>query len=427
MSADFQALVPLVVQPGGARETFAALQQAVEAGAWVHLQAVQAGGGQADGDPSSSAFDWPLGGGVVLASGGSQGGRSLCLQPWTHLDRSAAACGRWLEGIGLSPEGLILLNPLPLHHISGLMPWWRGRLWGAQHVSLPPPLMKDPPSLLASCLDLPSWGQKPAAVSLVPTQLKRLLDHPEGVAWLRHLALVWVGGAGLPAPLAERARELGIRLAPCYGSTETAAMVVAQAPDRFLEGERGCGAPLDDVELHLDRDGVLRVRTRRLALARWLDGRLDPLVDAEGWWCSGDAAALITAGDGALNVQIQGRIDGAIHSGGETVFPEQLSQRLLHQAQEQGLPLEAVLLLPIASQEWGQRLVALVRCRDGWIESEGWASLHASLRSITSGWLPAEQPMQWLECAVLEPSLEGKWERGRWQGWLESQESSLLR
>ena len=132
----------------------------------------------------------------------------MCLQPWAHLDRSAAACGRWLEGIGRSPEGVILLNPLPLHHISGLMPWWRSRLWGAQHVSLPPPLMKDPPSLLASCSDLPGWGQKQAVVSLVPTQLKRLLDHPEGVAWLQDLVLVWVGGACLPAPLAERAREL---------------------------------------------------------------------------------------------------------------------------------------------------------------------------------------------------------------------------
>lgn len=427
MSSDVQPLVSWLVQPDGGRQTFAALEQAAEGRRWLHLQAVPAGGPPANGDLSNLDFAWPHGGGVVLASGGSQGGRSLCLQPWIHLDRSAAACGRWLEGLGLSPEGLILLNPLPLHHISGLMPWWRGRFWGAQHVQLSPPLMKDPAALLETSLDLPGWGRKPAVVSLVPTQLKRLLDHPQGRVWLQHLELVWVGGAGLPVPLAERARELGIRLAPCYGATETAAMVVALTPDRFLHGELGCGEPLDDVELHLDRDGVVRLRTQRLALARWRDGRLAPLVDAEGWWCSGDAAALVTAEDGFRSLQIRGRIDGAIHSGGETVFPEQLSQRLLHQAQEQGLPVNAVLFLPMASEEWGQRLVALVRCRDGWIETEGWASVQAAMRSITSDWLPAEKPMQWLECAVLEPSLEGKWERGRWQQWLDSQESSLLR
>jgi O-succinylbenzoic acid--CoA ligase len=127
MSAGFQAMVRLVVQPGGSLETFAALEHAVEAGHWLHLQVMQAGGRPADEDLSVPACDWPHEGGVVLASGGSQGGRSLCLQPFTHLDRSAAACGRWLEGIGLSPEGLMLLNPLPVHHISGLMPWWRAR------------------------------------------------------------------------------------------------------------------------------------------------------------------------------------------------------------------------------------------------------------------------------------------------------------
>lgn len=105
MSADVQALVPLVVQPGGASETFAALQQAVEAGAWVHLQAVQAGGGQADGDPSSSAFDWPLGGGVVLASGGSQGGAACASSPgptWIALLQRVVAGWR---GLGSAPRG----------------------------------------------------------------------------------------------------------------------------------------------------------------------------------------------------------------------------------------------------------------------------------------------------------------------------------
>ena len=61
------------------------------------------------------------------------------------------------------------------------------------------------------------------------------------------------------------------------------------------------------------------------------------------------------------------------------------------------------------------------------LESASFAQVLSRESGASSGWLPAEQPMQWLECAVLEPSLEGKWERGRWQGWLESQESSLLR
>ena len=103
-------------------------------------------------------------------------------------------------------------------------------------------------------------------------------------------------------------------------------MVAALPPDRFLAGEPGCGDPLVDVELRLASDGALLVRTDRLALGRWRADQpeqWEKLTDADGWWRSGDRANL-TPG-----LQIAGRIDGAIHSGGETVFPEQLEQRLM--------------------------------------------------------------------------------------------------
>ena len=59
-----------------------------------------------------------------------------------------------------------------------------------------------------------------------------------------------------------------------------------------------------------------------------------------------------------------GRLDGAIHSGGVTVFPEQLEVRLMAAAREVGLPLKAVLLLGVHDPEWGERLVVLVRWQD---------------------------------------------------------------
>ena len=156
------------------------------------------------------------------------------------------------------------------------------------------------------------------------------------MALLQQLQLIWIGGAALPAPLADQARALQLPLAPCYGSTETAAMVAALPPERFLAGEPGCGDPLVDVELRLAADGALQVRTDRLALGRWQADqpeRWEPLRDGDGWWRSGDQAAL-TPG-----LQIAGRIDGAIHSGGETVFPEQLEQRLMAALQAASLPV----------------------------------------------------------------------------------------
>ena len=153
--------------------------------------------------------------GVIVGSGGSRGGRRWCLQPLTHLQASAAATGAWLAALGLEPAACLHLNPLPLHHVSGLMPWLRCRHWGGRHQALAPALMRDP-GWLATALPAASLAdQGPVLLSLVPTQLWRLLDDPAGIAWLQQLDLIWVGGAPLPAPLAQRARQPEQRLAPC--------------------------------------------------------------------------------------------------------------------------------------------------------------------------------------------------------------------
>jgi hypothetical protein len=98
---------------------------------------------------------------------------------------------------------------------------------------------------------------------------------PEGTAWLAGCAVIWVGGAGLPAPLAAAARRARLPLAPCYGATETAAMVCALPPQRFLEGAVGCGQPLADVALRLDgATGAVEVRCGRLSPGQLVAGRL---------------------------------------------------------------------------------------------------------------------------------------------------------
>ena len=374
------------------------LEQGLAAGHWVAMSP------EAEAAPIDQL---PPGPGVVVRSGGTSGGSRCCAQPSLHLDRSAAATAHWLTAIGLAPASNLVFNPLPLAHVSGLMPWWRARCWGAGHQQLDPGLMKRPTELFAFCQGLPAWGTNPALLSLVPTQLARLLGHPDGVAFLRQMELIWIGGAALPPPLADQARALQLPLAPCYGSTETAAMVAALPPARFLDGESGCGDPLMDVELRLASDGALELRTDRLALGRWSADQPDhwePLTDAAGWWRSGDRATL-TPG-----LQIAGRIDGAIQSGGETVFPEQLEGLLMAAIQAASLPVSAVLLLGVDDPEWGQRLVALVGSSD--------ATVLQRLELLTRSWPPAETPRRWLLCPDLAPSVLGKWHRQRWREWL---------
>ena len=350
----------------------------------------------------------PSGDGVVIASGGSSNGPHCCLQPWHHLDQSAAATATWLKSIGIDPSAAVVLNPLPMHHMSGLMPWWRSRCWRAMHIPIPKRLLKDPAALLSVSRTWSNWGQRPHLVSLVPTQLARLLRHPMGVRWLQALEVIWVGGAALSEQLADQSRTAGLRLAPCFGATETAAMISALPPEDFLAGTKGCGSPLRDVLLRLGADGALWVKSSRLALARWSfqsPMALESLADPQGWWRSGDAADLYSG------VTILGRLDGAIHSGGETVFPEQLEIRLLQQIQEgPGLIAPEVLFLSRDDQEWGEIVVALVGSSD--------QKLVSALSQLTAQWKPAEQPKDWICCPQLKRSPIGKWERARWSEWL---------
>ena len=376
-------------------QTSALLMQ-LAAGGWVQLDGAAA-------SPKVPVTLLPDGPGVVISSGGSSGGRRRCLQPLIHLDRSAAATGTWLGSIGIDPSTCLVLNPLPMHHVSGLMPWWRSRCWGSTHVPLTPNLLKQPSQLLAASRTLRGWGEQPTVLSLVPTQLGRLLADPDGRAWLQACSVVWVGGAALAPGMAQQARDAEIRLSPCYGATETAAMVAALPPDRFLAGDNSCGPPLVDVELQLAGDGALKVRTQRLAIASWREERpneLEPLQDEEGWWYSGDSAGL------APDLRIFGRLDGALLSGGETVFPEQLEARLL----ESGLPVEAVLLLGVPDPVWGQRLVGLVRSSD--------EAIVQRLEQFTVNWLPADKPLGWFVCPELAPSRAGKWQREQWCQWV---------
>ena len=347
--------------------------------------------------------------GVVVGSGGSTAGRRWCLQPLSHLEASAAATAYWLGQDGIDPAACLHLNPLPLHHVSGLLPLVRSNQWGARHQLMPPGLLREPEALVEA-VALPD---QPVLLSLVPTQLARLMAVPQARAWLRQLAVVWVGGAALPEALAAQARSAGIRLAPCYGATETAAMVSALPPGQFLAGASGCGRPLADVRLRIDAPtGAVEVATDRLSPG-WIgaSGALEPLPrSADGWWRSGDGGRLGSAG-----LEIFGRLDGAIQSGGETVFPEILEARLVAAAVAVDLPLQAVLMLGLPDAEWGERLVALVRPLPG----ADPVAVISALAAITAGWWPAERPRQWQLCPSLASSPQGKWERARWRRWLE--------
>lgn len=381
--------------------------------------------GDAAARPGGPHAAWPQA--LVLGSGGSSGGRHWCLQPLEHLRASAEACGVWLAEQGIDPERCLHLAALPLHHVSGLMPLIRARQWRAELRWLPPDLLRQPALLPQAC---PLPADRPVLLSLVPTQLQRLLGSPEALAWLRRCAVIWVGGAALSADLAARSRAAELPLAPCYGATETAAMVCALPPRRFLAGEQGCGPPLSDVELRLaGAAGAIAVRSARLSPGWFEAGRLHPFRDAEGWWRSGDAGAW-SAGPGAdaRSLTIHGRLDGAIQSGGETVFPEQVRQQLLLWIHDAARPVQELLLLAETDPLWGERLVALVRVRTTDQAAPDEKAVQRELRQLEGlarALPPSQRPARWLHCPSLAPSESGKWRLTHWRQWLQPQPTGM--
>ena len=127
---------------------------------------------------------------------------------------------------------------LPLHHVSGLMAWMRCALTGGEFRPLNWKAIEGG--------DLPALPAKPQGwvISLVPTQLERLLWSAAAVEWLRGFRTVFLGGAPAWPELLERAVAQQLPLSPGYGLTETAAMVTALRPPEFLLGLRSSGSAL---------------------------------------------------------------------------------------------------------------------------------------------------------------------------------------
>jgi len=191
--------------------------------------------------------------------------------------------------------------------------------------------------------------------SLVPTQLHDLLSYcqrwgtrPKG---LRH---VLVGGAPATLRLRRLAHEHGLRALFTYGMTEAGSQITTQRPDATLAEPQAldAGYALDGVDLRLDEKRRLWVRSPSLMLGYLGDPALRSSATAEPpWFMTNDRAIIHPDG----RVQILGRTDHLLITGGENVDPEWVEQILGEHPWVQEV---AVCGLP--DPRWGERLVALV-------------------------------------------------------------------
>jgi o-succinylbenzoate---CoA ligase len=232
--------------------------------------------------------------------------------------------------------------------------------------------------------------------SLVPTQLRRLIDASPGRRPPAHLRAVLLGGGPAPADLLADAADLGWPVLTTYGMTETCAQIVTQPVGTVNRGELGAGLPLPGVGVRIVH-GVIEVRGRMLFSGYFPSrGRGGPPLTPDGWFVTGDRGTIDDQGC----LHVLGRTTDLIISGGENVDPFEVEAVL------RDLPgIADACVFGVADREYGER-VAAVLVPSG--ESPALATIDAAVRQ----WLaPFKRPRLVAFASGLPLNANGKVDR----------------
>lgn len=273
---------------------------------------------------------------ALVATSGSTGVPRAVLLSAGALLASAHATLRRLSGPG------VWLLALPVSSVGGLQVLVRSRMADLDPVCLDRSAGFRLDAFAAAARGLPAG--LPHYTSLVPTQLRRLVD--AGGTALEALAgfdTVLIGGGPLETELRSAATSAGVRIVSTYGMTETSGGCVYD------------GIPLDGVYVQASPTG-LQIAGDVVALGYHAepDDTQESFVD--NWFLTRDAGRVDDSG----RVTVTGRIDDVIISGGVNVTAAAIEEAL------RGRPdIADVAVLGRPDAEWGEAVVALVVPTDG--------------------------------------------------------------
>jgi O-succinylbenzoic acid--CoA ligase len=322
---------------------------------------------------------------IMIPTGGSSGQIKFAMHTWETLTTSVTGFTEYFQ---LQQVNSFCI--LPLYHVSGLMQFMRSFITGGKLAILP---FKS-----IELGDKYQINPQEFFISLVPTQLQRLLQNPELTAWLAQFRTVLLGGAPAWDELLEKAKFHAIRLAPTYGMTETASQIATLKPDDFFNDKTGSGQILPHAEVKIcnsqgqvlpaNQIGSIKIKAQSLALGYY------PQI-----WNRQDDFAVDDLGfideQGYLN--IVGRNSDKIISGGENIYPVEVESAIRRTAM-----VNDVCVMGIKDQNWGQALTAVYIPKNSDITAE--AIKNALYNQISK----FKIPKHWIPLKKLPRNAQGK-------------------
>lgn len=264
---------------------------------------------------------------IMIPTGGTSGRLRFAIHTWESLSASVKGTARFLNKTKINSLCL-----LPLYHVSGLMQVIRAFVTHGEVLFDPLESFDEDHSFQGYCL------------SLVPTQLERFIGDKTLVKLLRTFDVIFLGGAAASESLLQRARMEELPLAPTYGMTETGSMIAAMLPEDFLRGMKGVGSGLPHAEISINEDRRIMVSGESL-----FKGYFPELPCKKSFWITDDEGIMHQE-----NLEVIGRADRIIITGGEKVDPKEVEDTILNT----GLVKE-VMIVSKEDSEWGQRIVAM--------------------------------------------------------------------
>jgi o-succinylbenzoate---CoA ligase len=329
-----------------------------------------------------SNYQLPL---IMIPTGGSSGKIRFAIHTWETLTASVQGFQQYFQ-----VDKINSFCVLPLYHVSGLMQFMRSFTTGGKLAIQP---FKELEAGEKCDIEPEEFF-----ISLVPTQLQRLLQNPDTANWLSRFHTVLLGGAPAWPELLETARKYQIKLALTYGMTETASQIATLKPEDFLAGNHSAGQILPHAKVTIrsvkgeilcyNQVGNIAVNAKSLALGYYPEKFGDReyfQLDDLGFF------------DKNNYLNIVGRNSDKIITGGENVFPAEVEAAI----RTTNLVYD-VAVIGLLDKHWGQVVTAI------YVPTNCGVTVTALQAAIEDKLSKFKRPKYWIVAEELPRNSQGK-------------------